>query len=328
MVDTSLGEGSSANTKVTKAVDTMVKAPLQSVQSVPSDDDNDDNKVTNNDTQQEQHTNPATDEDLDGSDEEDESGEEDESDEEGDIYEDTCQNISLRVGDLVKYIREGRKYPTAQSTVRDIDSSLSSIVLTDNSVLKSSDRVLLVKDRMYLQVDEFHLNNEGQQAGSSPEISDMNILPINEDEKDDDESELSYSEQDFLESCKEVLKSGDSIQYYHEMEGHKTREILQIRHPTDSPYSVVVVDDFYAIGRNKRVRLVERSLPDGSTEKVYGVFRDVKKFILKVGGRQDGLSGVVTDRANEVNKTRDKVRRKAMEEMKKDGTEVYSDLLD
>ena len=118
------------------------------------------------------------------------------------------------------------------------------------------------------------------------------------------------------------------IEYYHEMEGHKTREILQIRHPTDSPYSVVVVDDFYAIGRNKRVRLVERSLPDGSTEKVYGIFRDVKKFILKVGGRQDGLSGVVTDRANEVNKTRDKVRRKAMEEMKKDGTEVYSDLLD
>mmetsp|Transcript_9634 Transcript_9634/g.22520 ORF Transcript_9634/g.22520 Transcript_9634/m.22520 type:complete len:95 (+) Transcript_9634:2291-2575(+) len=68
-------------------------------------------------------------------------------------------STSLNVEDKVQYASDGG-HPVFQSTIRAIDPSRLTIVLSDNSELKATDRVLRTEKRVYLQVDEYDLNTE------------------------------------------------------------------------------------------------------------------------------------------------------------------------
>ncbi|EJK76443.1 hypothetical protein THAOC_01794, partial [Thalassiosira oceanica] len=91
---------------------------------------------------------------------ESEDGSEDES------YESVYQKYRLNLEDEVQYARDG-SHPVYQSTIRTIDPTRSSLVLSDNTELNATDRVLLVKKRVYLQVDEYDLNTESSLPPSS-----------------------------------------------------------------------------------------------------------------------------------------------------------------
>ena len=80
---------------------------------------------------------------------------------------------SLCVGDDVQYAKEGG-HPITKSTIRAIDSTRSMIVLTDNTVLNSTDRVILRKGQIYLQVDEYNLESKT----NSPPASKMIRLDL------------------------------------------------------------------------------------------------------------------------------------------------------
>ena len=186
-----------------------------------------------------------------------------------------------------------------------------------------------VKDKCF-QKQQQHLDLMNEiDAGSSPESERVKKSPTisTKTNHDDDNDELDMNNLWFLEDCREVLKPGDWIEYYRLVDGHVSKEILQINDPSRSPDSVIVVNDLYSIGRDADVRLVKRLLPNGCLERVNGVRRKVRKFILKCGGDGSGLAGILEAQADDAKDTRKRVRDNTQKKMKEDGTGIYSDLL-